>query len=253
MSVSFRHSGGSHFVYHLIMNVEYAEELVAATAAAIAEPARARMLCCLMNGVARTSTELAAIADIAPSTASVHLAKLRRLDLVEMIPQGKHRYYSLADERVAAVLESLMVLAGTRRDAVRTKTPTQLRHARTCYDHMAGSVAVAIHDQLFERRWLTRTRGARAYELTAEGERGFVDLGIDAGELRAQRRQFACACLDWSERRAHLAGAVGAALLQSLLRNKWARKDLDGRRLTISHSGRLAIAERFGVSAAALA
>lgn len=233
------------------MNVEYADELVAATAAAIAEPARARMLCCLMNGMARTSTELSVIADIAPSTASVHLAKLRDLNLVEMVPQGKHRYYSLADERVAAVLEGLMVLAGTRRDAVNTNTPTQLRHARTCYDHMAGTVAVAIHDQLFERRWLVRTHGTRAYELTHEGERGFVELGIDAGELRAQRRQFACACLDWSERRAHLAGAVGAALLQSMLRNKWARKDLDGRRLTISPSGRLAIAERFGVSAAA--
>lgn len=231
------------------MNVEYADELVAATAAAIAEPARARMLCCLMNGMARTSTELAVIADIAPSTASVHLAKLRGLSLVEMVPQGKHRYYSLAGERVAAVLEGLMVLAGTRRDAVNTNTPTQLRHARTCYDHMAGTVAVAIHDQLLERRWLARNHGTRAYELTAEGERGLVDLGIDAGELRAQRRRFACACLDWSERRAHLAGAVGAALLQSMLKNKWARKDLDGRRLTISQVGRLAIAERFGVSA----
>ena len=235
------------------MDVEYADELVAAMASAIAELARARMLCCLMDGMARTGTELAVIAGIAPSTASAHLSKLTSTGLVEVVAQGKHRYYSLANEEVAAVLESLMVLAGTRRGAVNPKTPTQLRRARTCYDHMAGSIAVAIHDQLFERGWLTRARDARQYHLTDEGENGLLTLGIKAGELRARRRQFACACLDWSERRPHVAGAVGAALLQSMLRHKWVSKDLDGRRLTVSRSGTVALADRFGISASQFA
>jgi DNA-binding transcriptional ArsR family regulator len=117
---------------------------LARLAAAIAEPARARMLCSLMDGRARTSTELAVIAEVSPSTASVHLAKLKQQELVKVLAQGKHRYYSLHDERVAATLESLMVLAGTRSRPFVPNTPSHLRWARTCYDHMAGANGLRV-------------------------------------------------------------------------------------------------------------
>ena len=121
------------------MDVELADAAIAGVASAIAEPARARMLCNLMDGRARTGTELAVIADVSPSTASVHLARLKRLGLVKVSAQGKHRYYSLDDERVAAALESLMVLllAPASLKPFVPNTPTRMRWARMCYDHMA--------------------------------------------------------------------------------------------------------------------
>lgn len=167
-----------HFVYHQTMNVEVAGTEIARIAGAIAEPARARMLCNLMDGRARTSTELAVIADVSASTASVHLARLNRLGLVNVVAQGKHRYYSLDDERVAVTLESLMVLAGTRTRAFVPNTPSRLRWARTCYDHMAGEVAVALHNRLLENKWITKSMcDDGAYELTASGTRELVTHG----------------------------------------------------------------------------
>ena len=112
---------------------------VSAVAAAIAEPARTRMLYCLMDGHARTSTELAVVAGVSPSTASVHLARLLEQRLVQVLAQGKHRYYSLQGPSVAAALEALMVVAGGARERFVPNTPTRLRNARTCYDHMAGA------------------------------------------------------------------------------------------------------------------
>lgn len=230
------------------MDAEYADRLVAQAAAAIAEPARARMLCSLMDGAARTGTELAAIAEVSASTASVHLAKLKDQHLVKVLAQGRHRYYSIGDPRVAQALEALMALAGSRPKPFVPSTPHRLRLARTCYDHMAGTLAVALHDRLFASGWLERRRGEEDdYELTAEGERGLAALDIDVGEMRRRRRRFACACLDWSERRPHLGGTVGAALLEAVLRMKWATKDLDGRGLRFTPRGREALAQRFGV------
>lgn len=232
------------------MDAEFADRLVAQAAAAIAEPARARMLCSLMDGAARTGTELAAIAEVSASTASVHLAKLKDQNLVTVMAQGRHRYYSIGDPRVATALEALMVLAGSRPKPFVPSTPQRLRLARTCYDHMAGTLAVALHDKLFESGWLRQRRGAEDdYELTAEGERGLAALDVDVDGMRKRRRRFACACLDWSERRPHLGGAAGAALLETVLRLKWASKDLDGRGLRFTPRGREALARRFGVPA----
>src|SRR6185312_15334166 len=129
---------------------------IAGIAAAIAEPARARMLCRLLDGHARTSTELAAVAGVTASTASVHLAKLTERRLVKVLPQGRHRYYSLHDEHVAAALEALTVVAGEPRARFVPNTPERLRVARTCYDHMAGTLAVRLHDRLFTLRWPSR-------------------------------------------------------------------------------------------------
>jgi DNA-binding transcriptional ArsR family regulator len=241
---------GLHFVYHKTMSVELADAAIARVAGAIAEPARARMLCNLMDGRARTSTELAVIAEVSPSTASVHLARLKQLELVKVVAQGKHRYYSLDDERVAATLESLMVLAGTRSKPFVPNTPTHLRWARTCYDHMAGEVAVALHDRLLKNKWITSTsRDEGAYELTALGTRELTTNGIDVPSMLSGRRRIACACLDWSERRPHVGGAVGAAILRSALKHKWVRKDLDSRVLRVTKHGERELLGRFGVQA----
>jgi|SRR6185437_1393778 len=230
------------------MNVEHAEVPVSEIAAAIAEPARTRMLYALLDGRARTSTELAIVAEVSPSTASVHLAKLRDQHLVEVLAQGKHRYYSVADAQVAAALEALSVLAGKPGKRFEPNTPHRLRAARTCYDHMAGALAVALHDRLFALCWLKRERAEDAgYDLTATGSAALSALGIDVGAARIARRRFACACLDWSERRPHLAGAIGAELLSVALKRKWITRDLDSRALGVTPAGKRELRARFGV------
>jgi DNA-binding transcriptional ArsR family regulator len=217
-------------------------------AAAIAEPARARMLCCLMDGHARTSTELAGVAEVSPSTASVHLARLKEQHLVNVLAQGKHRYYSLAGASVAAALEALMVVAGGSRDRFVPSTPSRLRAARTCYDHLAGAVAVLLHDRFKERGWLEDSpAGDGDYDLTESGAKAIESLGIDLEAVRALRRRFACSCVDWSERRPHLAGALGAALLTVALKRKWVVRDLDSRALSVTRIGVREMRTRFDV------
>jgi len=220
---------------------------LARLAGAIAEPARARMLCCLMDGHARTATELAAVAEVAASTASAHLSRLKEQRLVEAVAQGKHRYFRLANPQVAAALESLLVVAGTPRGEFRPTTPTRLRSARTCYDHMAGAAGVALHDRLHAQGWLQGTSDDGDYSLTAEGAIALETLGIDVDALRTSRRRFACACLDWSERRPHLGGALGAAWLQLALRRDWVRQDLDDRALRLTPKAQREMPELFGI------
>ena len=232
------------------MDVECNEAPVSAIAAAIAEPARTRMLYALLDGRARTSTELAIVAEVSPSTASVHLAKLRERQLVRMHAQGKHRYFSLFNAQVAAALEALSVLAGAPRARFQPSTPHRLRAARTCYDHLAGALAVALHDRLFALRWLRRGRADDVdYELTPTGADALENLGADVRAARSARRRFACACLDWSERRPHLAGAIGAELLNLTLRRRWLVRDLDSRALGITPAGRRELRARFGIDA----
>ncbi|MCG6574474.1 ArsR family transcriptional regulator [Pseudomonas sp. AF32] len=230
------------------MNAEQHDLGVSHVAAAIAEPARTRMLCSLMDGHARTSTELASIADVSPSTASAHLAKLKELALVRLHVQGRHRYYSLADKRVAQALEALMVIGRNAASTFTSRTPDRLQFARTCYDHMAGTLAVRLHDRMIEAGWLEDVEG-RGYRLSELGEGVFTGLGIDVQALAAQRRRFACPCLDWSMRRPHLGGALGAALLQMAIKRKWVVQDLDSRALGVTALGHKEIVGRFGVSA----
>jgi len=218
---------------------------VSRIAAAIAEPARTRMLYCLMDGHARTGTELAAVAEVSASTASAHLARLRHQKLVKVLNQGRYRYYSLEGPEVATALEALTVLAGVPRDRFVPSTPPRLRAARTCYDHLAGAVAVALLERLLMDGWLSERRDA--YEVTPAGERAFSALGLDLPALRAERRRFACACLDWSERRPHVGGALGAALLKLALKRRWFTKDLDSRALQVTPSGRRELRVRFGL------
>ena len=229
------------------MSNDFADTRLAGVAGAIAEPARARMLCCLMDGHARTNTELAVVAEVSPSTASVHLAKLKEQHLVLVLAQGKHRYYSLAGADVAAALEALMLIAGLPRTPFVPTTPDRLRNARTCYDHMAGTVAVGMHDYMTQNDWLTVDDSG--YQLSVEGGAALAQLGLDADQVRKSRRRFACSCLDWSERRAHLGGALGAELMALLLRKGWIERDLDSRALAITREGKRQFKRVFALDA----
>ena len=230
------------------MDASSADSHLARLAGAIAEPARARMLCCLLDGHARTATELAAVGEVAASTASAHLARLKEQRLVESVAQGKHRYFRLAGSEVAAVLEGLLVVAGAPASEFRPTAPSRLRAARTCYDHMAGTAGVALHDRLHAQGWLHAAAEGGVYELTAEGAIALESLGLDIEGARSSRRRFACACLDWSERRPHLGGALGAAWLQLSLRRGWVRQELDGRALALTPRARREMPELFGLA-----
>jgi DNA-binding transcriptional ArsR family regulator len=224
------------------MDAEQNDGAAAGIAAAIGEPARARMLYCLMDNHARTSTELAVVAEVSPSTASVHLNRLKAEGLVKVLVQGKHRYYSLEGPAVARVLEGLSVLAGGPRQKFVPHTPNRLRAARTCYDHIAGTLGVMLHDRMESAGWLSGS-----YDLTLAGIKAFDALGIDVAETRLLHRRFAFGCLDWSERRSHLGGALGAALLELALRKKWLTQELDSRALCVTSLGRRELRARFGV------
>lgn len=231
------------------MDAQHADTQLSKVAAAIAEPARSRMLCCLLDGHARTSTELAVVAEVSPSTASVHLARLKEQRLIESVAQGRHRYYQIAGSNVAAALEALLVVAGVPRTPFTPTTPRRLHKARTCYDHMAGSLAVALHDYLMAQGWLAAgDAGDGAYETTDEGIDALQRLGLDVAVLRKQRRRFACPCLDWSERRPHVGGALGAALLQMMLQRGWVERELDSRALSVTRQGKRQLEAKFGVT-----
>ena len=222
-----------------------AEESSARIAAAIGDPARARMLYALMEGRALTSTELALVAAVGPSTASAHLNRLKRERLVRVLIQGRHRYYSLYGAGVAGVLESLSVLAGRVGSGVQTRTPDHLRFARTCYDHIAGTLGVLLHDRLLAAGWIAG--GDPNYDVTVKGARALHGVGVDVEVLRRERRRLAFPCLDWSERRCHLGGAVGAALLNALLERRWVTRERRERTLAITVLGARELRARFGV------
>lgn len=189
------------------------------------------------------------LADVTPSTASVHLGRLKDEKLVRVSAQGRHKYYSLEGRSVARVLEELSVLAGGSSKGFEPNTPESLRRARTCYDHIAGALAVALHDHFHHEGWLFSSPhvGPNAYEITGEGAKKLVSIGIDVDQTRALRRRLAYGCLDWSERRPHIAGALGAALLTHALAKKWVARDLNSRALSITKFGEREIHQRLGL------
>jgi len=223
---------------------------VSRIASAIGDPSRARMLCCLMDGHARTATELAIAAGIGASTASVHLGRLKEERLVKVLRQGKHHYYTLGSAKVAAALKSLLVLSGAPGEKFVPNTPNHLRAARTCYDHIAGTLGVALHDRMVKLNWISdhAAPGSEARILTPPGEKAFRGLGIDIEHVRSLRRRFLSPCLDWSERRAHLGGAIGAALLIVALKKKWVSPHLDSRALSVTAHGRREILQHFALT-----
>ncbi len=219
---------------------------VAAVAALIGEPARANILSALMGGQALTAGELAWHAGVGAPTTSGHLARLAEAGLVTLERQGRHRYYRLASGEVAQAMEALMAVAaaGPRRHRPPGPKDEALRTARTCYDHLAGRLGVAIADSLCRRGHLVLGDGAGT--VTAEGRRFLQSIGIDPGAGGAGRRPVCRACLDWSERRPHLAGRLGAALLDRSLALGWIARRPDSRALTVTPAGLLGFAETFG-------
>jgi DNA-binding transcriptional ArsR family regulator len=199
---------------------------IAIVASLVGDPARSNMLTALMTGRALTASELAHQAGVTPQTASSHLAKLEAGGLIEQEKQGRHRYYRLADPDVAAVLEGLEGLAA-RAGHLRVRTGPKdpaLRRARVCYDHLAGDLGVQMLDSMKRQRLLRQRK--QDIELTAEGGRFLAEtLQISADNLAHPRRPLCKTCLDWSERRHHLAGTLGAALLNRFTELKWAARD----------------------------
>ncbi|GFZ77329.1 ArsR family transcriptional regulator [Elstera cyanobacteriorum] len=221
---------------------------IAPLAALIGDPARANMLTALMDGRALTVSELAGAAGVALPTASEHLGKLDAAGLLAAEKQGRHRYFRLSGPDVAEVLEGLMGLA-QRTGATRTRTGPKdpaLREARVCYDHLAGEKGVALFDGLLRQGFLA---GAAAPDLTAAGHRFFEGLGFDLAVLRKGRRPLCRHCLDWSERRGHLGGALGAASLAFIVRQGWATRE-PGRVVRFSRDGGAAFAAAFRLAAA---
>jgi DNA-binding transcriptional ArsR family regulator len=216
-------------------------------AAAIGEAARARILYGLMDGRARTGTELAAVADVGTSTASAHLERLVTARLVRVAAQGRHRYYSLAGPEVGRILEGLSAIAGASRPRFIPTTPNRLRAARSCYDHIAGNLGVQLHDRLFEMAWMVRDDAEGAYGVSPRGRTKLSEIGIEMAGLEDRRRQVAYGCLDWSERRSHLGGSLGAALLDLALRKRWLTRDLEGRGLSPTGFGRREFHRSFGI------
>jgi DNA-binding transcriptional ArsR family regulator len=210
---------------------------ISAIAALIGNPASANMLMALMAGPALTASELAQEAGVSLPTASGHLARLGQAGLVTIARQGRHHYFRLADADVALALEGLMPLAA-RAGHLRTRTgprDPELRRARSCYDHLAGDFAVKMFDRLVERRLIARS--GETLRLTGDGRRFFSRSGIDIAALERGRRPLCRCCLDWSERRHHLAGAVGAALFDEILARRWAVREASTRIVRFSTDG----------------
>ncbi|MFC5525349.1 ArsR/SmtB family transcription factor [Rhodanobacter ginsengisoli] len=210
---------------------------VAAVAALLADPTRAAMLLALMDGRALTATELAIEGQVAPSTASSHLARLTDAGLLAMLRQGRQRYFRLAHATVAELLEGLLGFASREEHASVRSGPADpaLRHARSCYDHLAGHCGVVLWDRLHAHGQLAERGGATV--LTARGEAWCHEFGIDLTTVRASRRPLCRPCLDWSERRMHLAGALGAAILDRMLALSLLRRYAQGRALGVTPKG----------------
>lgn len=222
-------------------------------AALAGDPARASMLHALMDGRALTATELARVAGVTPQTASGHLARMTTAGLLGAEKQGRHRYHRLASSSVARMMESIMQVASDLEPPRRRLTvgpkDTALRAARTCYDHLAGQLGVALSDAMVARGFVEL--GSDAGLVTDPGLRFLAEIGLDAEALSAQRgkrsgRLLCRPCLDWSERRPHLAGVLGAALCAHCLDQGWVRR-LDGARaVAITPKGQGVFRERFG-------
>jgi DNA-binding transcriptional ArsR family regulator len=221
-------------------------------AALMGDPARAAMLQLLMDGRAHTASDLAITAGVTAQTASGHLSRMVEANLLAARAQGRNRFYRLASGDVAHAIESLMALVDSQpppasKSAAWRRDP-DLRFCRTCYDHLAGQIGIAVTDSLTRHGHL-EPKGPRDWRLTQSGELFCQRIGVDVpGARRAGSRHFARQCLDWSERRPHISGALGAAIADTFFKKGWAERLRRGRTVRLTDSGRRALASQFGAS-----
>ena len=221
---------------------------LAEVAALVGDPARANILCALLGGRALTATELAFVAGVSPQTTSGHLGKLLTGRLVVLMKQGRHRYYQLAGPHVAQMLESVMnvALTGPPRFQPKSRLDETMRNARTCYDHIAGVLGVGLATRLTEREFIVL--GEDAGEVTPAGAEFLSKFGVDLSSARTKRRIFCRPCIDWTERRSHIGGAIGAALANRCFELKWIERVHDSRVLTITPAGHRGLMQVFSLS-----
>ncbi|MEK4061499.1 MULTISPECIES: ArsR/SmtB family transcription factor [Paenibacillus] len=220
---------------------------VAVIASLVSETSRAAILTVLLDGRFHAASELAYMAGIQPQTASFHLAKMVNANVVAVEKQGRHRYYGIRNQEVAQVMESLLSLAPpaqikSLRQASEDKA---LRYARTCYDHLAGSIGVQLTNALLRAGILREDK--EGFAVTEDGEDFFASFQIDLEQVKKKRRSFSHKCLDWSERRHHLAGALGNALLEKLLEVNWVQRLPNTRAIKITSEGKRGFKEVFSL------
>jgi DNA-binding transcriptional ArsR family regulator len=220
---------------------------ISGAAAILADKSRAVMLIALAEGGAMPAGELAHHARVSAQTASSHLARMLEAGLVKVEVQGRHRYYSVANEHVARLLEALSIVAQPRPvlTSIQNDAAKTLRFARTCYGHMAGVVGVSITEAMTKKRILRDSDAG--WLVTPAGERWFEELGIDVEKLRRERRPLTRTCLDWSERRHHLAGALGDATANRYFELGWVARVRQSRAVRLTDRGRAALKDRLGI------
>lgn len=228
------------------------EANIAVPAALIADPARASILMALLDGRAHPAGALAYAANISPQAASNHLAKLLDGGMVAVEIEGRHRYYRLAKPEIAMVLEALLSVSPPIRslDDPRSPKARQIRAARSCYDHLAGQLGVAIAEAMEAQGLLSAAANAPAgklFGITDAGRRWFADLGIDVGSVTSKQRPLSRRCLDWTERRHHLAGTLGAQLLARFEAMGWVERNRETRAVTVTRAGAEGLKQRLGI------
>jgi DNA-binding transcriptional ArsR family regulator len=227
---------------------------IAPVAALMADSARAAMLAALVAGPALSAGELGQLAGVSPATASAHLARLLDGGLVTVTRQGRHHYYSLAGHEVADAFEAIAAISPARpvRSLRQSRQAELLAQARTCYDHLAGRAGVALLDALLSRGTLSGdgTGADAAYQVTSSGVDVLAGFGVDVAKVAQSRRRFAGACLDWTQRRPHLNGALGAAVTARLMELGWIQRGPSPRSIRITEPGRDGLAATFGCSLA---
>jgi len=217
------------------------------TASLIGDPTRASILWTLLDGRAFTATELAVAVNTSPQNISMHLGKLLDADLLCVEKQGRHKYYRFSNKEVAYALEGMANLVPKIKNSSNNKTEQYppMKFCRTCYDHLAGKIGVALADSLLEQKIIVQANNV--FEISSEGEKWFSDFGVNLEEAQKQKRIFLKPCLDWSERRNHIAGSVGALLMNRMLEQDWIRRTSNSRAIIITGKGEKELLKYFKI------
>ena len=217
------------------------------TATLIGDATRASILWNLLDGKAFTATELAIAVETSAQNISMHLGKLLDADLISVEKQGRHKYYRFSNKEVAYAVEAMANLIPKPEISAKKKTENYppIKYCRTCYDHLAGKIGVALADSLLEQKIIIEKNNT--FEITSEGEKWFSDFGVNIGDAKKQKRIFLKPCLDWSERRYHIAGSVGTLLLNKMLEQDWIRRTKDSRVIIITAKGEKEMLKSFKI------